>query len=97
MTQQFSQPGILAPTPVFGRSLVFRIAPDVDPRPALARLREGFNPDWGVVGLGEPLVRALGCAVPGLRTFPALSGSGCAIPSTQQALWILLRGQGPIV
>jgi len=95
MTQQFSQPGILAPTPVCGRSLAFRLAQEVDPRPVLARLRDGFSPDWGVVGLGEPLIRALGCEIPGLRTFPALSGSSCAIPSTQQALWILLRGQGP--
>ena len=94
MAEQFSQPGILDFTPVCGRSLVFRIAPEVDPCPALARLRDGFNPDWGVVGLGEPLIRALGCEVPGLRTFPALSGSSCAIPSTQQALWIFLRGQG---
>lgn len=95
MAQQFSQPGILDFTPVCGRSLVFRIAPEVDPRLGLAHLRDGFNPDWGVVGLGEPLIRALGCKVPGLRTFPALSGSSCAIPSTQQAVWIFLRGQGP--
>jgi putative iron-dependent peroxidase len=95
MAQQFSQPGILASTPICGRSMVFRIAHAVDPRPALARLRDGFNPDWGVVGLGEPLVRALGYEIPGLRSFPALSGSACAIPSTQQALWILLRGQTP--
>ncbi len=95
MAQQFSQPGILASTPVCGRSLVFRIAPEIDPRPALTRLRDGFSPDWGVVGLGEPLIRSLGREVPGLRTFPALSGPSCAIPSTQQSLWILLRGQGP--
>jgi putative iron-dependent peroxidase len=95
MAKQFSQPGILDSTSVCGRSLVFRIAPEVDPRPALTRFRDGFNPDWGVVGLGEPLILALGCEVPGLRTFPALSGPSCAIPSTQQTLWIFLRGQGP--
>jgi len=94
MAQQLSQPGILASTPVCGRSLVFRIAPEADPRPTLTRLRDGFSPDWGVAGLGEPLIRALGCEVPGLRTFPALSGPACAIPSTQQAVWIFLRGQG---
>ena len=95
MAQQFSQPGILDFTPVCGRSLVFRIAPEVDPRPVLRHFRDGFNPDWGVVGLGVPLIRALGYEVPGLRTFPSLSGSGCTIPSTQQAVWIFLRGLGP--
>ncbi len=95
MAQQFSQPGILASTPLCGRSLIFRIDPEVDPRQALTWLLDGFNPDWGVLGLGEPLIKALGSEVPGLRTFKALSGASCAIPSTQQALWILLRGQGP--
>jgi len=38
------------------------------------------------------LLRALRCSVPGLRVFPALSGPLGAVPSTQQALWIYLRG-----
>lgn len=85
------QPGVLAPLAAFGCSLSFRLKPEVDPRPALEALQQHFKPDWGVVGLGEPLVRALGLNIPGLRTFPAWSGHGCAAPSTQQALWILLR------
>ena len=95
MAQQSSQSGVLASTPLCGRSLVFRIASEVDPGQALTRLRDGFDPDWGVLGLGEPLINSLCSEVPGLRTFKALSGASCAIPSTQQALWILLRGQGP--
>jgi len=88
-----SQPGILAPPPPLGRSLTFRLLPDSDPRAALGRLRDGFSLDWGVIGMGEPLVRALDRPVTGLRTFPAFSGPACMVPSTQQALWLFLRGQ----
>jgi porphyrinogen peroxidase len=87
-----SQRGILAVPLSCGRSLTFRFVPDVDPRPALASLREGFPTEDGVVGLGPSLVRATGREIPGLRPFPALAGRGVAAPSTQQALWIFLRG-----
>lgn len=87
-----AQPSVLAPPPAFGCSLTFRIRPESDPRPALERLQRDFDPAWGVVGLGEPLLRLLGGSVPGLRTFPSLSGAGCAVPSTQEDLWIMLRG-----
>jgi len=93
MTTNDSQPGILAAPPVVGRSLTFQVAPGADPRSALKRLREGFVLDWGVIGLGEPVVRALGHTVEGLRVFPALAGPACSVPSTQQGLWCFLRGQ----
>lgn len=86
------QHSILAAPPKNGRSLAFRLALEADPRPALARLRGTFVPDMGVVGLGDPLVRTLGHKISGLRSFPALSGAAYAIPSTQQALWVFLRG-----
>jgi putative iron-dependent peroxidase len=92
MNARDSQPGILAPIPPCGRSMTFRLAPETDARPALARLCAGFDPDWGVVGLGEPLVRALDATVPGLRGFPSLTGPACSVPATQAALWLLLRG-----
>jgi putative iron-dependent peroxidase len=92
-TQLPVQPDILAPVPPCGLSLIFRMALESDPRPVLIRLREGFDASWGVVGLGDPLVRTIGAALPGLRPFPALSGPGCAVPSTQAALWIFLRGE----
>jgi putative iron-dependent peroxidase len=85
------QPGVLEPASPVGRSLSFSVVHEGDPRPALERLRENFDPGWGVVGLGEPLVRALGREIPGLRVFPALSGSAQAIPSTQHDLWIFLH------
>ncbi|MCC6138989.1 MAG: Dyp-type peroxidase [Nitrospira sp.] len=93
MTIDNSQPSILAAPPPVGRSLTFQLIPDADPRAALARLRDGFSLDWGVIGIGEPVVRALGQTVEGLRVFPALAGPACSVPSTQQGLWCFLRGQ----
>jgi putative iron-dependent peroxidase len=92
MTTNASQPGILAPPPALGRSLTFQLAPGADPREALRRVRDGFLLDRGVVGLGELVTRALGADVTGLRTFPGLSGPAVTVPSTQQALWVFLRG-----
>src|SRR6185437_12837705 len=46
-----------------------------------------------VIGLGAPLVAALGAAVDGLRPFPALTGPGVAFPSTQGAVWAYLPGE----
>lgn len=92
MATSTPQPGILAPQPQVARSLAFRMAPETDVRATLARLRADFDPACGLIGLGEPLVRALGKPVSGLRPFPALAGPGCSVPSTQQALWFLLRG-----
>lgn len=91
VTADLAQPGILQPLPAIGRSLTFRLA-GPDPRAALLRLRDTFEADWGIVGLGLPLIQALDQHVAGLRIFPALDGVGCSAPSTQQALWILLRG-----
>jgi putative iron-dependent peroxidase len=87
-----AQPAILAPAAAVGRSLTFRIAPGCDMRGALRRLRDGLPVECGVVGFGEPATLALGVTVPGLRTFPAMSGAACSVPSTQEALFIRLRG-----
>ena len=73
--------------------MTFRLMPDADFRGSLARLRDSFAVDSGVVGLGEPAVRALVKTIPGLATFPALSGPAFAVPSTQQALWVFLGGE----
>jgi len=87
-----SQPSILVNSPPLGRSMTFRTSPDTDFRVALGRLRDGLSLEANVVGLGDPVVRALAQSVPGLVTFPGLSGAAFAVPSTQQALWVLLRG-----
>jgi putative iron-dependent peroxidase len=87
------QSGILEPHPKLARSLAFRIAPETDVAAALGRLRDGLPPGCALVGLGEPVTRAFGRSLPGLRPFPALAGPGCSVPSTQQALWFFIRAQ----
>src|SRR5262245_31094957 len=87
-----AQPSVLAERPPVGRSLTFSIAPETDVLGALRRLRDGLSLDCGVIGIGEPVVLALGKKIPGLRTFPAMSGPACSVPSTQEALCFLLRG-----
>lgn len=89
------QAGILAPVAAHARSLSFRLTLGTDVREALATLALGFDPAWGVAGLGEPLLLAVGKTIPGLRTFPALSTPAGGIPSTQQALWVLLQADSP--
>ena len=89
---QNAQPSVLADRPPVGRTLLFRIAPQSDVSAALRRLREGLSLDCGTVGIGEPLMLALRGSIDGLRTFPAISGAACSVPSTQEALCFLLRG-----
>ena len=92
-TADQSQPGILAPVAPFAESLTFTPAPGADARQALATLATGFDPAWGVVGIGKPLAEAVGRKVPGLASFPELKEASVAIPSSQGALWVLVRGE----
>jgi len=67
---------------------------DSDPREALAELPAFFaslDCPW-LLGVGQPLALALDVPIPGLRTFPALSGPGVSVPSTQGALLCALFG-----
>ena len=81
------QPAILRPIPPVARSLTFRIDRPDRVRDALRRFAAAFSCDSGVAGLGEPCALAMKAAIAGLETFPAMSASGCAFPSTQDALW----------
>jgi porphyrinogen peroxidase len=88
-----SQGPILSPRGRLGRFHVLDLRhPDADPRPALAAIAESLDFAQAVVGVGSPLVNRLGVALGGLRSFPALAGRGCAVPSTQGALFCVLSG-----
>lgn len=91
MSVHLAQPGVLGQIHGYGRSLNFRLAPGADAKRGLGRFADGFDLEWGAVGLGEPVVRAVGAEIPGLRTFPAFSGPGAVVPSTQQSIWVFLR------
>jgi len=88
-TQSFILPGI----PNAARYLSFITRPGVTPAETIKAVR-AINIDAQiVVGIGEPLLALWGCSVDGLHTFPALSGPGVQVPSTQHALWCWLRGE----
>jgi len=88
-----AQPAILGAVAPVARSLTFRIDRPERMRETLQRLASTISLDNVVIGIGEPIALAMNATIPGLRTFPALSGPGCASPSTQDALW--LRFYGP--
>lgn len=87
------QPAIFRPVAPVGAALVFDVDPDVDPREGLSALRGDRALGDGVLGVGQPLALALRARIEGLRGFPGLDGAGVAFPSTQGALWVLLRGE----
>lgn len=87
------QPGILAaPVPLQARHLFFTVE-SIDAVPAALDALVQLVDSAVVVGLGEPLVKALGAHIEGLRSFPHTSGPGANNPSTQQALWCWLHGE----
>jgi porphyrinogen peroxidase len=86
------QPGVLAPVPLHGRYLTFRLTSRPRARRALRALSVIADGENCVVGLGLSLLRALDCAIPGMRRFPASARKGAAVPSTPAALWCWLRG-----
>lgn len=86
------QTGILSDETPLARYLTFSLRPGSDPRAVLCTLCDEVDGEQAVLGIGEPLVGALGKCVDGLRVLPAQSGPGVAIPSTPIALWLWLRG-----
>ncbi|NIE75859.1 Dyp-type peroxidase [Pantoea sp. Ap-967] len=86
------QQGLLAtPVPAHARHLFFSLqSPEALPA-ALDALLPQVDGQQLVLGIGAPLVKALGREVPGLRAFPQL-GAAVENPSTQHALWLWLRG-----
>lgn len=86
------QPGILAAVPPQARYLQFRLVDVEAARDALARLAAEPVDESLVVGVGQPLVAALGTEISGLRLFPNFPGKGVAVPATPGSLWCWLRG-----
>ncbi len=93
LSGHLAQAGILAAVPAVGRFLYFDVKPDAQPDRGLRALLPYVDGDGLVLGVGLPLVLVLGTTVPGLPIFPAHTGPGFAVPSTQSALWCWLRGE----
>ncbi|MBF8753568.1 Dyp-type peroxidase [Pseudomonas guariconensis] len=87
------QQGLLAkPVPAHARHLFFSLH-SVEALPAvLDALLPQVDGQSLILGVGAPLVKALGRDVPGLRAFPQLDAV-VENPSTQHALWLWLRGE----
>ncbi|MDJ0877517.1 MAG: Dyp-type peroxidase [Halieaceae bacterium] len=87
-----AQPSILPGVTRSARYLSFNTRPGVETAAVLEALNKLPIDDRLVVGIGEPLIAHCKASVPGLRTFPALTGPGVHVPSTQHDLWCWLRG-----
>ncbi|MFI7858771.1 Dyp-type peroxidase [Pseudomonas promysalinigenes] len=85
------QQGLLAtPVPVHARHLFFALqSPEALPA-VLDTLLPHVDGRSLILGIGAPLVKALGRDIPGLRAFPQLDAA-VENPSTQHALWLWLR------
>jgi porphyrinogen peroxidase len=86
------QPGILGAVPRLARYVTLMLDKPESAASALRALQEVADGDRTVVGLGEPLVLALGRRVAGLRTLPVFSAPGFSVPSTPADVWLWLRG-----
>ena len=89
------QPGILPAPPRVAHYLSWQLNDKAGAPAALDALAQIPVGEQVVIGLGQPLLAALGVEIPGMRGFPALSGPGVAVPSTQAAIWAWLREDGP--
>ena len=89
------QAAILESIPDHARHLYFDLAPGADPRAALRALAAACDGRSALLGIGAPVTETLGVAIAGLRGFPHLPDAKPAIPVTQHALWLWLRGDEP--
>jgi porphyrinogen peroxidase len=85
------QPGILASLPRQARHMFFHLSPDKPTYKCLRSMCDICDGEKTVVGMGPPLVFALGKNIKGLRTFPHVAGPGFEVPSTPFAIWCWLR------
>ncbi|MCL4461576.1 MAG: Dyp-type peroxidase [Nitrospirae bacterium] len=93
MDQDFAQPALFSPSLPYGQSLTFSLRIQGNEKDILDRISRGFPLHNNLLGIGEPLLRTGKAFVPGLSTFPSYSGPGFSIPSTQEALWVLVSGK----
>jgi hypothetical protein len=93
------QSAILTGVPRVARYMSFSLRADAAQATSIEPVQAISIDDSIVVGIGEPLIAHWRSSISGLRTFPAISGPGVQVPSTQLALWCWLRGddQGELV
>jgi putative iron-dependent peroxidase len=86
------QPAILSPLSPHARYLAFNARARANVKSALQRLVASSLEETVVIGLGPGLVAGLGASIDDLRPFPAISGVGIEVPSSQSDLWVWISG-----
>jgi putative iron-dependent peroxidase len=86
-----AQPSLFREGALAGHSLEWDLAGD--PKEALSKLA-ALDPAGAVIGLGAPLVAAVGKTIPGFSAFENLEGR-VSMPSTQKALWAYVLDDTP--
>jgi putative iron-dependent peroxidase len=89
--ERLVQSGLLIEGAQAGYSLEWTLKGDT--KQAIAALA-ALDPAGAVIGLGVPLVDALGKTISGLRGFPPLEGAA-SMPATQQAVWAYITDPTP--
>ncbi len=87
------QAGILQGVPSQSRYLFFSLAFEADCHAVLRDLAGLVDGNGVVLGMGQPLLDALGTRIDGFVPAPSYAGSGIAIPALPFALWLWLRGE----
>jgi len=90
-----AQPAILKPQLGFARYLTARRRLGVEAGAVRAALQAVEVDEQLVIGLGPGLCQLLGVERAETRCFPALSGPGVEVPSTQADLWIWVNRSAP--
>jgi len=86
------QTGILDDVPSQSRYLFYSLQDIASLPAALTQLQAAADGNNTIVGIGSSTLNALNIEIPGMRSFPAITGPGIDIPSTPYALMIWLRG-----
>lgn len=86
------QSGILPGVPAQSRYMEFDLVADADAAAVLQQLAALPADDSLVWGIGPAVAALLDVDIPGLEAFPAISGKGVNVPSSQGDLWCWLRG-----
>ncbi len=94
MTAPPSQPGVLAPLPLFARYLTLQLQHG-DASAALRRFEGVVPAEDAVLGFGAAFLAAAGANIPDMRPFPLLPGALVDLPHTPASVWIWIRGDEP--
>jgi putative iron-dependent peroxidase len=86
------QTGILEDVPLHSRYLFYSLADTTAIPTALSQLASLVDGHNTILGIGRSTLQAVDIEIPGMKSFPVITGPGIDIPSTPYALLLWLRG-----